>query len=90
MELRKTAGRAEPTERLGSKPCVKTAVSGLSGAGGFLVAVDKVERHTSDLSVALETMNHCGKTVSKLRICSYLAVKDPCGCQGGVASGVFL
>src|ERR1700689_104808 len=31
VELRNTAGRAEPTDRLGSKPCVRTLVVGRSG-----------------------------------------------------------
>src|SRR5690348_17061927 len=33
VELRKTAGRAEPTERLGSKPRVRTSVSGRNATG---------------------------------------------------------
>src|SRR5207237_4869922 len=33
VELRKTAGRAEPTERLGSKPSVRTAVDGRTESG---------------------------------------------------------
>src|ERR1700691_1020761 len=31
VELRKTAGRADPTDRLGSKPCGSTLVVGLNG-----------------------------------------------------------
>src|SRR5271154_67980 len=31
VELRNTAGRAEPTDRLGSKPCVSTLVVGRNG-----------------------------------------------------------
>src|SRR5271170_2448788 len=30
VELRNTAGRAEPTDRVGSKPCVRTLVFGLN------------------------------------------------------------
>jgi hypothetical protein len=33
VELRKTAGRADPTERLGSKPSVSTAVDGRTESG---------------------------------------------------------
>ena len=44
LELRKTAGRAEPTDRLGSKPRVRTAVSGLRFAGCFVI-LDKGEGH---------------------------------------------
>ena len=44
MELRKTAGRAEPTDRLGSKPRVSTAVSGFRLAG-CLLALDKGEEY---------------------------------------------
>src|ERR1700677_4162157 len=33
VELRNTAGRAEPTDRVGSKPCVRTLVVRRNGCG---------------------------------------------------------